>query len=81
MPYWVISADDKGKLIHSGPFTLPQQAQNYSDDNVKSKFNEIIQTRSSSWDRARGEVKFKLSELFKDTRFGTKRIFDVSKLE
>ena len=77
MPYWIISADDKGKLIHSGPFTLPQQAQNYADENVKSKFCETIQTRSSSWDRARGEVKFRLSELFKDARYGTKRIYEM----
>lgn len=75
MPHWVISADDKGKLIHSGPFTLPQKAQTYADENVHSQFCEIVETRSGRWPVARGEVKFKLSERFKDAKYGTKRVY------
>ena len=75
MPYWVISSDEKGKLIHSGPFAFESKAQTYADDNVHSQLCEIIETRGRTWDTARGEVKFKLSEILKDAKYGAKRIF------
>lgn len=76
MPYWVISSDSKGKLVHSGPFLSTMRAQKYADDNVHSKLSEIIETRGRNWDTARGEVKYKLSEILKDAGYGTKRIFE-----
>ena len=76
MPYWVISADKKGKLVHSGPFMTAVRAQKYADDNVHSKLCEIVETRGRNWDTARGEVKYKLAEIFRDAGYGTKRIFE-----
>ena len=77
MPYYVIFQDENGKYGHDGPHTLPQQAQTWADDNVHSKFCEIIEARGRNWDQARNEVKHKLAELLHDANFGTKRIYDL----
>lgn len=73
MYYWVVFLGDKGKFIHSGPYTTESRAQHYADENVHSRVVEVIESRSRVWSSARSEVVQKFSELHHNTELITER--------
>jgi len=73
MYYWVVFMDENGKWAQSGPYPTESRAQNWADTNVTSRKVDIVQSKSSVWSRARGEVARQLTEAHKDANFINRR--------
>lgn len=74
MPFWVIYLDNKGKLGRAGSYFSSLRAQQYADKMVHTKY-WVIESKGRTWDAARNEVKYKLTEELKDAGYGTERIY------
>lgn len=66
MYYWVIQFIEKPggrqKLFKKGPYSLSAQAQRVADKLTGPGRAEVVETTSSDWSRARGEVMTQLTD-------------------
>jgi hypothetical protein len=79
MPFWIVWFGEDGKIVKDGSYSSETQAQRIADSKCSLGSYEIVESRSSDWSRARGEVVNKLTYKLKDMSLATKRYRKFSK--